>query len=148
MTFDPGMTHLRCDGMTGVATTIAEHTRFDAPQQDEKFLAWVEMNDFILEHEINKDIPGLPTRPWGAHALRVAEEYALTQISSKEETFDEAHQRPVWRLVRLIGQTFVEAFDGTWVNLPAEGSSPARVAVDLPFRQMFYLEPISSRSRC
>lgn len=92
---------------------------------------------------IDEDIPGLPRRPWGADTLRVAEEYALTQVSGKEETFDEEHQGLAWRLVRLVGQTFVEAFDGTWVNLLAEGSSPARVAVDLPFRKMFYPEPIT-----
>ncbi len=110
---------------------------------DQRFLAWVEMNDFILEYEIDDDIPSLPARPWGADALRVAEKYALTQIPTKEQTFDEEHQRLAWRLVRFVGQTFVEAFDGTWVNLPAGGSSPARVAVDLPFRRTFFLEPIS-----
>jgi hypothetical protein len=125
-----------------MAYNKSEQAAFDAAQADEGFLAWVAMNEFILECEIDDDIPGLPPRPWGADALRIAERRALDLVARKEETFDEAHQEMSWRIVRFLGQTFVEAFEGRWVNVPPMGSASAEIAVELPFRN-FYIEPMS-----
>lgn len=119
-----------------------EQRQHDVAQHDEKFLSWVEMNEGVLELEFDEDVPDLPEKPWGQEALRIAEARALEIFPSKAEVFDEEHWDTSWRFVRFIGQTFIDAFDGFWVNLPGEDRARAKVVVQLPFRTM-YLEPIN-----
>ncbi len=115
-------------------------TRFEAAQHDEKFLAWVEMNEAVLELEFD-DVPDLPARPWDAEALDIAEAAALERFSSAADAFTNDKVPVAWQFVRLLGQTFIDAFDGFWVNLPGSEEVSPRVGVNLPYRTM-HIEPI------
>lgn len=119
-----------------------QQRRFEEAQQDEQFQSWVAMNEPMLELEFDDDVPDLPDRPWDDRALDIAEAAALKRFASPEDTFSDGNTAAAWRFVRFIGETFVESFEGTWVNLPASKGQRQRVGVELPFRTM-YLEPIS-----
>jgi len=125
-----------------MARSDPEQTAYDAAQHDEKFLSWVAMNEGVLELEFDEDVPDLPERPWGEDALRIAERAALERFDSSSAPFSKDGWESSWRFVRFIGQTFVDAFDGLWVNLPGEDGKPPRVAVTLPFSET-YLQPIT-----
>ncbi len=113
---------------------------FDELQQDEKFRSWVAMNEAVLELEFD-DVPDLPEHPWDRSALDLAESAALEMFESADDAFSPEKSDAAWRFVRFIGQTFIDAFDGHWVNIPATKGFWQRVGVDLPFRTM-YIEPI------
>jgi hypothetical protein len=125
-----------------MARTEEQQRAFDEAQQDEKFQSWVAMNESVLELEFDDDVPDLPGRPWDERALDIAEAAALRLFDSPEDTFSDGKAESAWRFVRFIGETFVEAFEGRWVNLPAGKGTRQRVGVELPFRTM-YLEPIN-----
>jgi len=98
------------------------------------------MNEAVLELEFD-DVPDLPARPWDAEALDIAEAAALERFSSAADAFTNDKVPVAWRFVRFLGQTFIDAFDGFWVNLPGSEEVSPPVAVDLPYRTM-YIEPI------
>lgn len=123
-----------------MARTAAEQRRFDEAQQDEQFLSWVEMNEAVLELEFD-EVDDLPAQPWDGLALDRAEAAALEIFASAQDCFTEATWESSWHFVRFIGQTFVDAFEGHWVNLPGANGGRPQVAVDLPFGSM-YVEPI------
>jgi len=120
----------------------AEQADYNTAQHDQKSLSWVDMNEAVLELDFDVDVPDLPERPWGADALRTAERAALEKFDSSSAPFAEDNRESSWRFVRFLGQTFIDAFDGLWVNLPREDGKPPRVAVKLPFRET-HLQPIT-----
>lgn len=139
----------------GYGKTQQQQQRFDVAQRDEQFLSWVAMNEGVLELEFDDDVPDLPAKvrreekpgisgaaAWGETALRIAEARALELFPRKEVVFDDSHWASAWRFVRFLGQTFIDAFDGGWVNIPGEDGAKGKVVVQLPFRES-YLEPIN-----
>ncbi len=118
----------------------AQQRIFDELQQDEKFRSWVAMNEAVLELEFD-DVPGIPERSWDGSALDLAESVALELFASAADAFSPEKSDTAWRFVRFIGQTFIDGFEGAWVNIPASKGFRQRLGVDLPFRTM-YIEPI------
>ena len=101
----------------------AEQADYNTAQHDEKFLSWVDMNEAVLELEFDVDVPDLPERPWDADALRTAERAALEKFDSSSAPFAEDNRESSWRFVRFLGQTFIDLFDGLWVNLSGKTAS-------------------------
>ncbi len=112
-------------------------------QADEKFQGWLKMQEAAVDIEfIIEDLPEVRDTMYTKDSLETAEAKLVELYPDNRTAYhgDENIHRTM-RYAFYIGETFRQAFEGTWVALPTEGpkSKPAasRPAVDLPFNEDF-----------
>lgn len=71
----------------------------------------------------------MPAKPWGVTALHRAEAAALARFPTMADTFTTETWDSSWRFVRFLGQVWIDAFAGYWVNLPTKAHQRGGVAV-------------------
>jgi hypothetical protein len=112
-------------------------------QADEKFQGWLKMQEAAVDIEfIIDDLPEVRDRMYTKESLETAEAKLIELYPDEQAAYqgDENIHRTM-RYVFYIGETFRQAFEGTWVALPVEGPKPkpaaSRPAIDLPFSEDF-----------
>lgn len=119
--------------------------QFEAAQHDSGFKAWLKMMPYVVEDFLTFNMSGMSDDPYSVEGLRKAEAAALKRFANYHTVFDKANRDDADKFIRFLGQAFVEAFGGQWVNLPAdkEAGELAQVAVRLPFRKDGYVTPVT-----
>ena len=113
-----------------------------------EFLEWLSHMDTELDTFFRDDVPtGFPhDDPYGPQALQIISDDLLERFPDWNSLYpNPEHAQYLDRLVRYFGQAWVEAFEGTWINLPAadEYTDPWEMgpAVRLPFFPLYHIPP-------
>jgi hypothetical protein len=104
-------------------------------QRQEKFEAWLAMNDYLLDCEfLAGDVPGMPDDPYSRAGLVVAEANALERWANAEEALAPDSIDMYWKLVRFVGETFVRTLGYEWTCVPnhSDDQGESWIAVQFP----------------
>lgn len=113
--------------MSGTSKSKGKGRSLADAQQDEGFIAWMDMMEYQVEMFLTMELDGLPDDPFTREGLAVAEAALLsafpdTDALRQPESFD------LWDgYARFLGETLVRRFGGKWVNVPdveGDGSTP------------------------
>jgi hypothetical protein len=116
---------------------------FREAQADEKFQGWLKMQEAVMGIEFPiYDLPEIRDDMYSKDSLETVEAKLIELYPDNRTAYqgDENVDRTM-RYVFYIGETFRQAFEGTWVAVPPQDSKskPAVLspAVDLPFTEVF-----------
>ncbi|WP_280410565.1 hypothetical protein [Nocardia asiatica] len=124
--------------------TKAELRQRDRDQENAAFLKWLARMDAEVARFLTEDMPavGALENPWSKEGLQVATATARAMFPDYRDVLEPQNADLMERFGRYVGEVFVRAFGGRWVNVPDNG--PA----DAPFfacvgnvASIAYLEP-------
>lgn len=116
---------------------------FREAQSDEKFHGWVKMQDAAMGIEFPiYDLPEVRDSMYTKESLAVVEEKLLGLYGTAKDAFDgEENVHRTMRFAYYIGETYRQAFEGTWVAIPTHDSSGkatgTQPGIQVPFREDF-----------
>lgn len=116
---------------------------YQKAQSDEKFHSWLKMQEASMRIEFPiEDLPEIRDSMYSKDSLETVET-KLIELYPDNRTANQGDENihRTMRYVFYVGETFRQAFEGTWVALPPQDPPPKsaalRPAVDLPFIEAF-----------
>jgi hypothetical protein len=116
---------------------------FREAQSDEKFQGWLKMQDAAMGIEFPiYDLPEVRDSMYTKESLAVVEEKLLDLFENAADAFNGAENlHRTMRFAYYIGETYRQAFEGTWVAIPTHAPSGemtgTQPGIQVPFREDF-----------
>lgn len=122
---------------------IALTRAFREAQTDEKFQGWLKMQEAAVGIVFPiEDVPGVRDSMFTKDSLSIVEAKLLELYDNHQDAFDgDDNVHRTMRFAYYIGETYRDAFEGTWVAIPqfdkAGNGAGVQPGIQLPFREDF-----------
>jgi hypothetical protein len=110
----------------------------DTPEltRDEKFAAWLAMNDYLVEEDfLVNDVPDMPTDPYTEEGVRAAEAEALRRFRDADDALAPQNRELYDKFVRFLGEAIIHGVGGEWTDRPMVDDGKAYLGIRFPWRE-------------